>query len=158
MSFFSLILFTIRNADTSQLQPPVSVGNFDVPASSGGGLTPSEVLADIISGLAYVNVHSVSVPAGEVRGTSPLLATIPPLKIIHDISGQIEMVETWTFSGTGDGDQERPPVDTNAVLSYNLTVDTKCGEFTWDIDQNATDVTVVHFHNEIGRIILQNGP
>lgn len=35
--------------------------------SSGGSVTPAE-LADILSGFTYVNVHTTSFPAGELRG------------------------------------------------------------------------------------------
>jgi hypothetical protein len=42
---------------------------FDLSTFSfGGGLTEATFVAGLESGLAYVNIHDVNFPAGEIRG------------------------------------------------------------------------------------------
>src|SRR6185437_16276517 len=69
--------------------PPATHGTISGTAS----LTP-DLVADIINGNAYVNIHTTNNPAGEIRGQ------IMPLHIPVTMNGSSE-VPAVTTSGTG---------------------------------------------------------
>ena len=78
---------------------------FSAPASTSGtiagtaGLTPDQV-ADIVNGMAYVNIHTTNNPAGEIRGQ------IVPLHVPVSLNGASEV----------------PPVQTTASASALFTL------------------------------------
>jgi len=57
---------------------PIQVGNVTIYAWSGtlGGDTAS-ILANLIAGDAYINVHSVAFPGGEIRGQIECNGVVP---------------------------------------------------------------------------------
>jgi hypothetical protein len=104
-------------------------------------LTPDQ-LADIVSGMAYVNIHTANNPGGEIRGQ------IVPLRIAMSLNGSAEV----------------PPVATTAIGTGSLTL--VGSQLYYDISYSGLlgSATAAHIHGPAdptvpaGVIIPLNSP
>ncbi|MDX1410500.1 MAG: CHRD domain-containing protein, partial [Saprospiraceae bacterium] len=87
--------------------------------------TPA-LLNELIAGNLYVNVHSAANPGGEIRG-------------------QVRLNGGTGFAARIEGDQEVPPVATEASGTGAFTL-TNAG-LAFSITADALDFTAAHFHN-----------
>jgi hypothetical protein len=100
-----------------------------VPAATSGTIggradvTPDQV-ADIVNGMAYVNIHTTNNPGGEIRGQ------IVPLHIV----------------GTLNGASEVSPVDTTATGSASLTLIGSQLMYTISYSGLSGPATAAHLH------------
>ncbi|MCO6487168.1 MAG: CHRD domain-containing protein [Phaeodactylibacter sp.] len=88
-------------------------------------LTPN-LIAELLKGNIYVNVHTAANPGGEIRG-------------------QVNLASGTSFTARLSGSQENPAVTTSAsgTGSFELT---EAG-LAFDITVNGLDMTAAHFHN-----------
>ena len=141
-------------ATAAHIHAPADATNNNVPAifftvasetsgtiSGTNSLTPDQ-LADILNGLAYVNVHTALNPGGEIRGQ------IVPLRIAMSLNGA----------------QEVPPVATPATATGSLTL--VGSQLYYDISYSGLlgSATAAHIHGPAdptvpaGVIIPLNSP
>jgi hypothetical protein len=88
-------------------------------------LTPG-LIADLLAGNLYINVHTAANPGGEIRG-------------------QVNLSAGTGFSSNLDGNQEVPPVTTNATGTASLTLTGAGLEFSLTVE--GLTFTAAHFHN-----------
>ena len=88
-------------------------------------LTP-ELIADLLAGNLYLNIHTTANPGGELRG-------------------QVNLSAGTGFNSNLDGDQENPPVITNAMGTSSLTLTDAGLEFSVTVE--GLTFTAAHFHN-----------
>ena len=88
-------------------------------------LTP-ELIADLLAGNLYLNIHTTVNPGGELRG-------------------QVNLSAGTGFNSNLDGDQENPPVITNAMGTSSLTLTDAGLEFSVTVE--GLTFTAAHFHN-----------
>ncbi len=88
-------------------------------------LTPA-LIADLLAGNLYINVHTAANPGGEIRG-------------------QVNLSSGTGFNASLDGDQENPPVVTNATGTASLTITDAGLEFSVTVE--GLTFTAAHFHN-----------
>ena len=88
-------------------------------------LTP-ELIADLLAGNLYINIHTTANPGGELRG-------------------QVNLSAGTGFNSNLDGDQENPPVITNAMGTSSLTLTDAGLEFSVTVE--GLTFTAAHFHN-----------
>ncbi len=88
-------------------------------------LTP-ELIADLLAGNLYMNIHTTANPGGELRG-------------------QVNLSSGTGFNSSLDGDQENPPVVTNATGTASLTITDAGLEFSVTVE--GLTFTAAHFHN-----------
>lgn len=73
----------IHGPATTSANAPVILGFTGTFSNTAGTLAASNVAANstvtsaLLNGLAYVNVHSVAFPGGEIRGQANLVAVVP---------------------------------------------------------------------------------
>jgi|GEM_PF-6584231 len=91
------------------------------------GLSNNEFINELIAGNAYINVHSESFPAGEIRGQLALDEETRDQDLIR-------------FEAVVEGGQEVPdPVNTPANGLGVLTVDTTQGTYDFELDVDNLD-------------------
>lgn len=103
-------------------------GNFISTVVTGTSLT-NQMIANLLSGKYYVNVHTAANPNGEIRG-------------------QLEPESDWGFYGMLQGSQEVPPVSTNAEgwAVASLSKNKKTVQI-WAVFRNLTGAaTAAHLH------------
>jgi hypothetical protein len=98
-------------------------------------IDPDTILADLMAGNIYINVHTALNPNGEIRG-------------------QLVM-DTWlAFDAWMDGTQEVPPVVTTATGLVNLKLNTTFDTLTYDVvftGLTGGSATAAHIHlGEVG--------
>ena len=100
-------------------------------------LTP-ELLAALLAGELYVNVHTAANPGGEIRG-------------------QVLVGEAKNFSAMLNGAQENPPVTTNASGTGSFTLNATGSELSYEVSVSGLSgpISASHFHNAA---IGVNGP
>ena len=98
-------------------------------------LTPS-LIADLMNGDLYLNVHTAANPAGEIRG-------------------QLELSAGVHFTATLDGGEENPPVATAGTATSSLTLTGEGLAFRISADGLSGPITTGHIHR--GAIGV-NGP
>ncbi|KAA0231755.1 CHRD domain-containing protein [candidate division KSB1 bacterium] len=100
-------------------------------------LTP-ELLAQLLAGNLYVNVHTAANPGGEIRG-------------------QVLAGSEKKFVATLNGDQENPPVTTSANGAGKFTLNANGSRLTYDVTVSGLSgpITASHFHNAAAGV---NGP
>ena len=91
----------------------------------GEELTP-ELIAELLAGNLYVNIHTAANGGGEIRG-------------------QVNLSSGTGFISNLDGDQEVPPVITNATGTASLTLTDAGLEFSVTVE--GLTFTAAHFHN-----------
>jgi hypothetical protein len=94
-------------------------------STDGEPLTP-ELIADLLAGNLYVNIHTAANGGGEIRG-------------------QVNLSSGTGFSSNLDGDQEVPPVTTNATGTASFTLTEAGLEFSVTVE--GLTLTAAHFHN-----------
>ena len=106
-------------------------------SSDAQALTPA-LVAELLAGNIYVNVHTAANPGGEIRG-------------------QVLTGKTFSMSAQINGAQEVPPVATNALGFGAFTLNGDGTELAFQINVAGLSgpIAAAHFHNNaIGR----NGP
>ncbi len=100
-------------------------------------LTPT-LLAELLAGNLYVNVHTSTNPGGEIRG-------------------QVLSGVAINFAANLDGSQENPPVTTNAAGVGTYTLNASGQELAYNVSYVglSSNFSAAHFHNA-GRGV--NGP
>jgi len=88
-------------------------------------LTP-ELIAELLAGNLYMNIHTTANPGGELRG-------------------QVNLSAGSGFHSSLDGDQENPPVTTLAMGTGSLTLTDAGLEFSVTVE--GLTFTAAHFHN-----------
>ena len=98
----------------------------------------SALLAELLAGRLYVNVHTGANPGGEIRG-------------------QVLVTTGIGFSANLEGAQENPPVNTNARGTGTFMLNNAGTELTYDVTGTGfgSRVTAGHFHNAAVGV---NGP
>ncbi len=110
----------------------------DNPVSDSAPVTDENIF-DLIAGDYYVNVHTSHLPAGEIRGQ------------VRPIQPEHMHFEAWL-----DGDQEVPPVDTEATGEGHFLLDGHRNVLHYFVDvQDIDNVTASHIH--LGPVGV-NGP
>ena len=94
-------------------------------STDGQPLTPA-LIADLLAGNLYINVHTAANPGGELRG-------------------QVNLSAGTGFNSSLDGDQEVPPVTTDAKGTSSLTITDAGLEFSITVE--GLTFTAAHFHN-----------
>jgi hypothetical protein len=101
----------------------------DNPVSGTVVLTETEQLNTLLAGNYYVNIHTSTYPAGEIRGQ--LLQFTPGSR----------------YSARLSGAEEVPPVTTNATGMAEFLLNTSLDSLQYDIRvQNIEDITLAHLH------------
>ncbi|MCB9267650.1 MAG: CHRD domain-containing protein [Lewinellaceae bacterium] len=90
-------------------------------------LTP-EMIAELLKGNIYVNVHTAANPGGEIRG-------------------QVNLRSGTGFTARLSGSQQNPAVTTSASGTGTFEL-TEAG-LAFDITVNGLDMTAAHFHNNV---------
>ncbi|MDZ7308627.1 MAG: endolytic transglycosylase MltG, partial [candidate division KSB1 bacterium] len=100
-------------------------------------LTPA-LLAELLAGNLYVNVHTAAHPGGEIRG-------------------QVLRGTAINFTATLNGSQEVPPVTTPANGSGSFTLNATGTELSFSVTVNnlSSAIAAAHFHNAPAGV---NGP
>ncbi len=88
-------------------------------------LTP-ELIAELLAGNLYINIHTAAFGGGEIRG-------------------QVNLSSGTGFNASLDGDQENPPVITNAKGTASLTITDAGLEFSVTVE--GLTIAAAHFHN-----------
>lgn len=107
------------------------------------GITP-EQLANFISGAYYINVHTAENPGGEIRG-------------------QIFIEQDVSFVADMNGDQENPPVATDArgLGVFHYTIGTLALDVNIQLTELSSPITGVHLHEgapgENGPVLIDLG-
>jgi len=105
--------------------PPFDVDN---PVSGSSPMTDAD-LFDLIAGRYYVNVHTSHLPAGEIRGQ------VTPQEALDHYRADLA------------GDQEVPPVDTDASGHGHFTLDGNRNTLHYFVEIDDIDnVTASHIH------------
>ncbi len=91
---------------------------------AGEELTP-ELIAELLAGNLYINVHTAAFGGGEIRG-------------------QVNLSSGTGFNASLDGDQENPPVTTNAKGTASLTITDAGLEFSVTVE--GLTIAAAHFH------------
>jgi hypothetical protein len=83
-----------------------------LPVPGLPALTFADVVRAVLSGNAYVDVHTAALPAGELRGqvSSPLVATVP----VDPATG------LFTFAGPSSASPGGPPASVSVVSSQGI--------------------------------------
>ncbi len=108
------------------------------------GIT-SEQLGKFISGNYYINVHTATNPGGEIRG-------------------QIFLEQDATFVALLTGDEENPPVTTEArgLGAFHYTIGTLSLDVNVQLTELSSDITGAHLHAAApgvnGSVIVDLGP
>jgi hypothetical protein len=103
---------------------------FDEDNPAGGTVTPTiGQIAAIMAGNVYVNVHTATLPGGEIRG-------------------QVEsMTPRLNYHALLTGDEENPPVDTEAAGVGKFTLSADLSELDYHVAvADITDITAAHLH------------
>jgi len=89
----------------------------------------SEIIADLIAGNIYLNIHTEDNPAGEIRGQ---------LELQHGV-----FFDTWL-----NGAQENPPAGTNAMGLAAASLDIETGELMYNVFTAGLsgEITGTHIH------------
>lgn len=102
-----------------------------VSADMSGSVTVTPaVVADLLAGNLYVNVHSVAFPAGAIRG-------------------QILLPGETLFVATLTGDQETPPAESTATGNASVILSASRDRIKYHLRTSLTP-TAVHIHTAIG--------
>ena len=131
------IIHTVTNATAAHIHGPAGVGTNSgvlVNLAATGAASPitgsapiSAADANIIlSGLAYLNIHSPVFPNGAVRG-------------------QI-MPKATTFVAAASGDQEVPPATNSFTATGVFDYDPATGMIAWNITHDVAGVSAAHIH------------
>lgn len=94
----------------------------------------ADIIADLIAGNIYVNVHTEDNPSGEIRGQLALQSGV--------------FFDTWL-----NGAQENPPTNTSAKGLAAVKLDAETGKLNYDVFTSgvATTISGTHIHEgEIG--------
>ena len=94
-------------------------------STDGEPLTPG-LITDLLAGNLYINVHTAAFGGGEIRG-------------------QVNLSSGTGFNANLDGDQENPPVTTDATGTASLTITDAGLEFSVTVE--GLTFTAAHFHN-----------
>jgi uncharacterized protein (TIGR03118 family) len=138
---------------------------FNVPSATSGtisgtaGLTP-ELVADIVNGLAYVNIHTTNNPGGEIRGQIvPLhvpvtlngVSEVPPVQTTASAAASLTLVGNELFysvtfsglSGPATGAHIHGPADstqnTNVIIPFNPPA-AGSGSFSGNVTLSQTEL------------------
>jgi|GEM_PF-392566 len=133
------ITHNVTNATAAHIHGPAGPGmNAGVlvnlgPAASpitGSATISAADAATILSGMAYLNIHSPVFPAGAIRG-------------------QIQPKPT-TFAVSASGAQEVPPAMNGFSASALFNYDPVAGTISWDITHDVANASAAHIHAPAG--------
>jgi len=118
--------------------------------STQGGTLSAEAVNAALAGNAYVNIHSDANPMGEIRGQ---------LELVQD-NRDGEGNGTVVFGVTLSGDNEVPPVETDAFGDGRVIVLARDGGFTYNSQYSVynlaqSDLVGAHIH---AGAVGENGP